>query len=216
MVLPRIYLPAKEFLLEIPLISVVLRMDWSNHQPLHITDDQVKHLVHMLMPQPAVHIQRLRCVIVPTASKRCVVLTSIACIDVCNAISQHRRIRYVLRRSCEQCIRRSDMLEFIVGGEQGRSHCVPDLLQLLRSNQSCLVAVPLPRRRHNRERIFLMPRSTCVYDSSASVSYVLQLHVCRFRVLPLCMGRSVFNVDNIVRYNDICVLTGQRCVNAHS
>lgn len=187
MILSCVYLTACQFLLQVSLIAVILCIDRSAHQSLHVPNNVLHNLVYMLVPQFAVYIQGSSCFVVLSACKSREVLSAVACVYVRYTVPYDLYAVRVLWRCGEQCISGCYMLQLVVSGEQRRCHRMSDLFEFLRVNQSCFVAIPLLRSWHDLKCIFLMPGSARVDDSSSTVADVLQFHVNSLCPLPFRM-----------------------------
>ena len=55
-----------------------------------------------------------------------------------------------------------------------------------------------------------MPRRAGVYKPSAAIFDILKFHILKPSKLPLRRAHSVLDVDDIIRNNNICVLTCYR------
>ena len=198
-----------DFLGKEALVAVVLHVDREAAEASGDLQDLRENLADVGMPETAVKIDAAVFLYI-AAGEGSPVLSAVCRIDMGDAVLQLLLIGEEDRGGREESVGGRDMLQLIVCGKERRSHGGPELLQLLRRDQTGRVAVITMDVRHMGEDVFLMPGRSEVDDPAAAVPDILELVILDFRALPLGPGEPVREIADIVGDDVEGVLAGDR------
>ena len=195
-----------DFLVKEPLVAVFLAVQRPALKQVGFLDTFRDHLLHVLMPETTIDVDLVACPL--GAGEGSEITAAVGRVDVRNAVFQLQRIIREHRRSFEEDVFRSDMLQLIVRRKKGRRHGLAELLELVGTDEVGLVAVVPVDVGHFTEDIVLMPGRTQVDDPASPVADVLQFVVLQLRAFPLRPGDAVREIADIVRDDIVGVLAG--------
>ncbi len=172
-----------DLLAEKALVAVVLAVYRSAEEGFSQSQDLLQDLIDMLSPEAAVEIDAAVFWIILAAGEGRVVLPAVGRVDMGDAVAEARRIGAGDRRRIEHGLAGGDVLQLIVGGEEGRRHGRPDPRQLRRGNKASGIAIITMDIRHQGEDIILMPGRAQVNDTASPIPDILQFHILHLRPL---------------------------------